>query len=72
MTRAILLLALVAIRRGPQVDYVGLVNREGIGEDRVTVAISARLLSIVRSSSGAVATRTTTTTATARSRSAST
>jgi predicted lipid-binding transport protein (Tim44 family) len=47
----------VAIRRGPQVDYVGLVNREGTGEDRVTVAISACLLSIVRTSSGAIFTR---------------
>jgi predicted lipid-binding transport protein (Tim44 family) len=47
----------VAIRRGPEVDYVGLVNREGLDEDRVTVAISARLESIVRTSSGAIINR---------------
>jgi len=44
----------VTIQRGPKVDYVGLVNRTGSEEDRVTVAISASLHSVLRTSGGAV------------------
>jgi predicted lipid-binding transport protein (Tim44 family) len=42
----------VAIEKGPGIAYVGLVNREGEGEDRVTVSISATLRSVVRTSDG--------------------
>ena len=44
----------VAIRGGPQVGYVGLVNREGEVDDRVTVTMTAKLHSVVRTSAGAV------------------
>ena len=42
----------VEIRTGPDVAYVGLVNREGTGADRVTVSIAATLQSVVRTSAG--------------------
>ena len=44
----------VAIRSGPQVGYVGLVNREGAVDDRVTVTMTAKLYSVVRTSDGVV------------------
>ena len=44
----------VQIRRGPGVDYVGLVNRERDEEDRVTVAVTASLHSVVRTSDGTI------------------
>jgi predicted lipid-binding transport protein (Tim44 family) len=47
----------VTIQRGPEVNYVGLVNREGDDQDRVTVAISAGLHSVVHTSDGAVVKR---------------
>jgi predicted lipid-binding transport protein (Tim44 family) len=47
----------VAVRRGPEVEYVGLVNREGSAEDRVTVTVSAKLHSVVRTSDGTTITR---------------
>ena len=47
----------VTVRRGPGVEYVGLVNREGSAEDRVTVTVSAKLHSVVRTSDGATITR---------------
>jgi hypothetical protein len=40
------------ILEGPRVEYVGLVNREGTEEDRVTVAITATLNYIVRDDGG--------------------
>jgi predicted lipid-binding transport protein (Tim44 family) len=46
----------VAIRSGPQVSYVGLANREGTAEDRVTVIVSATLRSVVRTSAGKILT----------------
>ncbi len=49
----------VAIVRGPEVEYVGLVNRAGTAEDRVTVAVSAKLLSVVRTGDGRVMNRNT-------------
>jgi predicted lipid-binding transport protein (Tim44 family) len=42
----------VKILKGPDVRYAGLVNREGTGEDRVTVSIAATLHSTVRTSTG--------------------
>ena len=42
----------VRIEKGPQISYVGLVNREGVGEDRVTVSIMATLHSVVQTSTG--------------------
>jgi predicted lipid-binding transport protein (Tim44 family) len=42
----------VKILKGPDVRYAGLVNREGTGEDRVTVSIAATLHSVVRTVSG--------------------
>jgi len=47
----------VEIRRGPEVEYVGLVNHADSEEDRVTVAISARLHSVVRTAFGKIITR---------------
>ena len=47
----------VIVRRGPEVEYVGLVNREGSAEDRVTVTVSAKLHSVVHTSAGATITR---------------
>ena len=44
----------VAIRDGPQVGYAGLVNREGVVDDRVTVTMTAKLHSVVRTSAGGV------------------
>jgi predicted lipid-binding transport protein (Tim44 family) len=46
----------VQIRSGPDVEYVGLVNREGTADDRVTVTVSAQLHSVVRTRSGAIMT----------------
>lgn len=42
----------VRIEKGPRISYVGLVNREGVGEDRVTVSILATLHSVVQTSTG--------------------
>ncbi len=42
----------VSIVRGPEVEYVALVNRDGTAEDRVTVAVSAKLHSVVRTADG--------------------
>ena len=42
----------VRIEQGPRISYVGLVNREGVGEDRVTVSIMATLHSVVQTSTG--------------------
>ena len=47
----------VAITRGPEVEYVGLVNREGDAQDRVTVAVSAQLYSVVRTEGGEIINR---------------
>jgi predicted lipid-binding transport protein (Tim44 family) len=47
----------VSISDGPKVEYVGLVNREGAVEDRVTVSITATLRSVVRTTDGAIITR---------------
>jgi predicted lipid-binding transport protein (Tim44 family) len=47
----------VSIRDGPKVEYVGLVNREGAVEDRVTVSITATLHSVVRTTDGDIITR---------------
>ena len=47
----------VAITRGPDVEYIGLVNREGDAKDRVTVAISAQLHSVVRTDGGEIINR---------------
>lgn len=47
----------VAVRRGPVVEYVGLVNRADVAEDRVTVAISATLHSVVRTTAGTIINR---------------
>ncbi len=44
----------VAIRGGPQVGYAGLVNRDGEVDDRVTVTMTAKLHSVVRTSAGAI------------------
>jgi len=44
----------VAIRRGPEVGYVGLVNRASTTEDRVTVAVTAALHSIVKTRDGMI------------------
>jgi predicted lipid-binding transport protein (Tim44 family) len=44
----------VSVLRGPEVEYVGLVNREGSAEDRVTVAISATLHSVVETAGGRI------------------
>ena len=44
----------VAIRSGPHVGYVGLVNRDGAVDDRVTVTMTAKLHSVVRTSDGVV------------------
>jgi predicted lipid-binding transport protein (Tim44 family) len=43
----------VRIVGGPTVEYVGLVNREGIQDDRVVVRIEAKLEDYVETSSGA-------------------
>ena len=44
----------VQIVRGPEVAYVGLVNREGSAEDRVTVAVTALLHSVVKTGDGTI------------------
>ena len=44
----------VSVLRGPVVEYVGLVNREGSDEDRVTVTVSATLHSVVKTADGTV------------------
>lgn len=47
----------VEIRGGPAVELVGLVNRTASAGERVTVTVSARLHSVVRTPDGAVITR---------------
>lgn len=47
----------VTLRGDPRVEYVGLVNRQGTDADRVTVTITATLLSVVHTDHGATITR---------------
>ena len=44
----------VSVLRGPVVEYVGIVNREGSAEDRVTVTVSATLHSVVQTADGTI------------------
>lgn len=44
----------VEVRSGPDVEYVGLVNRAGEAEDRVVVRVTARLEDFVRDRDGGV------------------
>jgi predicted lipid-binding transport protein (Tim44 family) len=44
----------VSVLRGPVVEYVGIVNREGSAEDRVTVTVSATLHSVVTTADGTI------------------
>lgn len=44
----------VSVLRGPEVEYIGLVNREGVAEDRVTVTVSATLHSVVKTADGTI------------------
>jgi len=44
----------VDVRSGPQIEYVGLVNREGEDDDRVVVRVTARLDDYVRDAGGHV------------------
>ena len=44
----------VSVLRGPVVEYVGVVNREGTAEDRVTVTVSATLYSVVKTAEGTI------------------
>ncbi len=44
----------VSVLRGPVVEYVGIVNREGSDEDRVTVTVSATLHSVVKTAEGVI------------------
>ena len=46
--------SIAEVRKGPEVEYVGLVNREDDAEDRVVVRLEAEMRDCVRTSGGAI------------------